>query len=78
VSAPTAWRLLTGSMTDGEYFRSLEADRFGLFYDVPRRGWAHRGRLLWRAAVELAALVACLIVLFALLWATSIPMGPVR
>jgi hypothetical protein len=69
-----AWRLLTGSLSDAEYFRSLEADRFGLFYDVPRPGWATRRRRLFRAFTELVGLIVGLLCLVAILWMVSIPM----
>lgn len=67
--------LLTGRLTDGEYFRSLEADRFGLFYSVPRRGWSHRRPFLARALAELVTLLGALLVLVFILIACSLA-GP--
>lgn len=67
-----AWALLSGKLTDHEYFRHLEADEHGLFYDVPRKGWDHRAGKLISALVEVGALVASVLLWIAIFVAASI------
>lgn len=71
MSAPTAWRLLTGSLSDAEYFRSLQADRFGLYYDVPKPGWRARHARIRRAVLEVLAFAASILMLIFVVWATA-------
>jgi hypothetical protein len=71
-----ALRLLTGRWTDDYYFRHLEADRFGLFYDVPKPGWSHRAGQLATVLIDFAALIGALVALLLILIACTLA-GPV-
>lgn len=67
-----AIRLLTGAFTDHEFYRHLEADRFGLFYEVPRRGWSHRLGKLISALVQAASLLVSILLILFIFVATTV------
>lgn len=64
--------LLTGRLNDSEYFRRLEADSFGYYFEVPQRGWSHRAGKLLSAIVQAGALLVSVVLFVAIMAASSI------
>lgn len=65
--------LLTGRITDAEYFSAVAAG-------VPRPGWAHRRARIRQAVVEVVSLLAGILIVIFVIWAmagASLP-GDVR
>jgi len=65
-------RLLTGGLTDREYFRSLEASRYGLFY-MPKPGWRARRERIVAVLAEVACGLVLLLTVLACCLAGPVP-----
>jgi len=72
--------LLTGRITDAEYFAAAEAEARPLGLRFPRRGCAHRRARIRHAVLYVLALATSIVMLIFVIWAcagASLP-GDVR